>query len=260
MVYLKSLFKKIIKPKQHFNEAILGIQQWDHNYFHWMTEVLPGIVAAFQRTKAPVLINTNSLKYNHIIASLKLLDIPFLIHDIFKKTCTISSLHLVKVPVVAAYNELLFNKMKNLFFEKINITKNQTPKRKIYISRKKAPRRKVENEDELLPLLFEFGFEIVCLEDYTLQDQIQLLSESKIVIGLHGAGLTNCMFMNPSTILIELKAFNNDYWCFFSLARLFKLKYYYLLCQSDQNNHRDANINVDDKALRQLLLTQENML
>ena len=123
----------------------------------------------------------------------------------------------------------------------------------LYISRDKAKRRKVSNELELSSFLKSKGFEKVILEDYTLDQQIQLMNESKMAISCHGAGLTNIMFMQKGQTVIELKEKNNNYWCYFSLARVFGLDYNYILCQGDNENHRDANINVDLHVLSELL-------
>ena len=249
-LYFKSLLKKWIVPQDKIEEAYLGIQEWNFNYFHWMTEVLPALVVINQITdkKVPVLLSANSKKCKHIIDSLKIFDIPIYYYNI-RQTIKVSNLYAVKIPIVGAYNEPFLSNMRSLFLKNINVEVKKTPFRKIYISRKKATRRKISNEDELVALLDRYEFESVFLEDYEIQDQIKLLQETKIVVSCHGAGLTNILFMQPDTKVIELKANNNDYWCFFSLARLANLKYSYLLCESDRNNHRDSNITVDLVAL-----------
>jgi capsular polysaccharide biosynthesis protein len=253
-VRFKSYLKKYFKSIQKIDEVILGIQDWDHNYFHWMTEVLPAILAMRERKSVPVLLNSNSIKQKHIVNSLELFQIPFVIHDIYNKTGRISKLHMVKVPVVAEYNEQVMFKLQHYFYEKLGIGSQSHPGKKIYISREKANRRKVSNENELISMLVNKGFEVVYLEEYSLAEQVILLSEAETVVGIHGAGLTNIMFMKPTTTVIELKAKDNDYWCFFSLARLFNLKYKYLLCDTDGTSHRDANIEVPIQQLKKIIL------
>lgn len=253
-LYFKSLLKKWIVPQDKIDEAYLGIQEWNFNYFHWMTEVLPAllILNKVKDKRVPVLLSTNSKKCKHIIDSLKIFDIPIYYYNI-KQTIKVSNLYAVKIPIVGAYNEPFLFNMRSLFFKKLNVEVKNIPFRKIYISRKNATRRKISNEDALVALLDTYEFESVFLEDYEIQDQIKLLHEAKIVVSCHGAGLTNILFMQPETKVIELKANNNDYWCFFSLARLANLHYSYLLCKSDRDNHRDANITVDLLALEKLV-------
>ena len=254
--YFKSLIKQWLKPKEIINEAFLGVQDWNANYFHWMTEVLPSLVAmhgAKNKTIIPVLLDSPSRKHKHIFQTLQLLGYEVYYYDIHR-TIKISKLHAIKIPVVGAYNEPFLLNMRNAFFQKLNISEEKKPFRKIYISRKKAVRRKIINQDELLIFLSDHKFETVFLEDYTIEHQIKLLYETQIVIAPHGAGLTNILFMQPETRVIELKAHNNDYWCFFSMARLAKLRYSYLLCESDRENHRDADIKVDLNRLEKIYM------
>ena len=41
----KAAFRLQISRKEKLSIAILGIQDWANNYFHWMSEMLPRIVA-----------------------------------------------------------------------------------------------------------------------------------------------------------------------------------------------------------------------
>jgi capsular polysaccharide biosynthesis protein len=54
----------------------------------------------------------------------------------------------------------------------------------------------------------------------SLADQVELFSEAKVVIGPHGAGLTNIMFAPKGAIVIE--CFGDSYvnGCFWALANI----------------------------------------
>jgi capsular polysaccharide biosynthesis protein len=256
-IYFKSLVKKWINPKETIKESCLGIQDWSANYFHWMTETLPSLIAldgVKNKMTIPVLLISSSIRHKHISETLQLLGYTVYYYDIHK-SIKISKLHSIKIPVVGSYNEPFLLNMRNAFFHKLNLMEQIKPFRKIYISRRKATRRKIVNQDDLSILLSSYDFETVFLEDYTIEHQIKLLYETQCVIAPHGAGLTNILFMQPETKVIELKAYNNDYWCFFSMARLAKLRYSYLLCESDRENHRDADITIDLLKLKNLIIT-----
>jgi len=75
---------------------------------------------------------------------------------------------------------------------------------RIYISRQGATYRRIRNENELIPLLSEHGFEFIKLEAHSIQQQAKILSRAKVVISSHGAGLTNLVFCNPGTKVIEM--------------------------------------------------------
>lgn len=98
-------------------------------------------------------------------------------------------------------------------------------KRRIFISRSKARRRRILNEDELFAFLATFGYERVCLEDIGIKDAARMMSEAEAVVAPHGAGLTNIIFASSGTKVLEL--FNahltRGYWM---LANQKNLKYY----------------------------------
>ena len=76
---------------------------------------------------------------------------------------------------------------------------------RIYISRNKTSRpRKIVNEDVVLALCKEFGFETVYLEEMRLPDQILAFENASAVIGPHGAGFVHALFMKPGSLVVEL--------------------------------------------------------
>lgn len=248
---IKDVVRSKILDKKKIDSGIIGVQDWSNNYFHWMTEVLPRIVVMHQvNPTIPVLIPSNYLQYSFIRQSLERLKIAFKTFDL-KSALKVKTLFAIPVPHVGRFNEGLLHSFRDAFIKPINETVK--PHRLLYISRDKAKRRKVSNELELSSFLMSKGFEKVILEDYTMHEQVQLMQESNMVVSCHGAGLTNIMFMQKGQTIIELKEKNNNYWCYFSLARVFGLDYNYIFCEGDNENHRNANIKVDLHGLSELL-------
>jgi capsular polysaccharide biosynthesis protein len=122
--------------------------------------------------------------------------------------------------------------------------KNKTANQKLYISRSKANWRRIANEHELKEGLEKRNFKIVCMEDYASADQQKLVTNSNLVVAPHGAGLTNLMFANPETKVIEI--FGRDYInsCFYELACERQLQYLYFLVDNigDAKPHRDLYV------------------
>lgn len=100
----------------------------------------------------------------------------------------------------------------------------------VYVSRQGAARSPA-NESELEFGLRDLGFDVVQLEDLTLQEQVSMLSTASVVIGMHGAGLTNIAFMNEDQSVLEIAY--EDYWypCFMRLATVRNLNYELILQQ-----------------------------
>ena len=67
-------------------------------------------------------------------------------------------------------------------------------KKKLFISRRKASKRRVLNEEALVQLLRPYGFQVIFAEALTYQEQVQLFYNAEYVVAPHGAGLTNILF------------------------------------------------------------------
>ena len=71
----------------------------------------------------------------------------------------------------------------------------------IYISRASAKYRRVENEQQIVPILEERGFKVVRLEEMSVKEQILTFADARIVVAPHGAGLTNLMYSQDPTVV-----------------------------------------------------------
>ena len=80
---------------------------------------------------------------------------------------------------------------------------------KIYIDRKDSKSnhrhlRKIINEEEVKNYLIKKGFSIIVLSELSFLDQINLFSNAKQIIGLHGAGFANLVFSKPDTFFYRI--------------------------------------------------------
>ncbi len=84
---------------------------------------------------------------------------------------------------------------------------------RIYIARRGG--RRVANAELLQPFLERQGFTTYYMEDYSIDEQIDMFSQAEWVIGPHGAELGNLLFCRPGTRVLEL-APDYDYKPYFS--------------------------------------------
>ena len=84
---------------------------------------------------------------------------------------------------------------------------------RLYIARRET--RRVANPEALMLMLDRQGFTTHYLEDYSVDQQIDLFSQAEWVIAPHGAELGNLLFCRPGTKLLEL-APDCDYKPYFS--------------------------------------------
>ncbi len=77
----------------------------------------------------------------------------------------------------------------------------------VVVSRKGAPRSDNAIEQALASQIR--GSVLIDPGDFAVEEQIKIFSHARIVIGLHGGALTNCIWMDKSGTLIEI--FNHAY-------------------------------------------------
>jgi capsular polysaccharide biosynthesis protein len=74
----------------------------------------------------------------------------------------------------------------------------------IYISRRDAATRRLVNETELEEALIERGFVSVAAGELSFIEQVRFFAKARLVVALHGAGLTNLAYAAPGVSLIEI--------------------------------------------------------
>jgi capsular polysaccharide biosynthesis protein len=109
----------------------------------------------------------------------------------------------------------------------------------------------VANEAALVDFLAEAGFVNVFLEELDVGEQIRLFRGAEIIVGAHGAGLTNILFCRPGTKLLELFPTGGLHASsFIRMASLLGLEYAFFCGAAVRNvrskrNPRSADIDCD---------------
>jgi capsular polysaccharide biosynthesis protein len=245
----KNLFKTfflIFTKGTIVNNAIWIIDNWSDGYFHWFTDALPRLIASENKiTSHVILLPIRYKKLPYILDSIKILNYQIEFYDskIFIRNLLLPS-HTAES---GNYNTSILKSLR----EKFGIIENAVGFRKIYVSREKAFKRKILNENKLISLLKSFGYEIHYFEEYQLQKQIEVLQEAKYLIGLHGAGLTNMLFMPTNSNILELRimadSHNN---CYFSLASDLGMNYFYQQCEGTNSETHFSDVEVSLEELK----------
>lgn len=232
------IFYQELPPVTYIAETLAVITfQVSFNYFHWMFDVLPRLG----------LLRKSNLEFDRIVfnrgkyfskefcefqdESLRLLGISKdMLIECNKDTHILAKRLLVssKAGYSAHVPKNVCQYLRNEFLGKVKIQKEGKHKR-IYISREDAYHRKVLNEADVFSVLEKYGFKLVKLSTLSFTEKIELFHCAEMIVSPHGAGLTNLIFCNPGTKIIEM--FTPTYLmpCFHIISNHMDLDYYGLI-------------------------------
>ena len=116
---------------------------------------------------------------------------------------------------------------------------------RVYVARRRRCWRHVVNEQSLLSELNKFGFQRYFLEELPLRKQIELFQQAEFVIGPHGAGLTNLVYCNAGTKVIEIGSPIRPLGFFYFIAYHRGLNYLNYFGKAVNAERDESNIEVD---------------
>jgi capsular polysaccharide biosynthesis protein len=244
----------LTNPGNIIDKGVWILDDWSGGYFHWFTDALVRLVAVIDQLQGHIVLLPEVYRYlPYIQESLQILGIKA---HYYNKKSSVYIKNLILTSHIAPsgnYNDAMMKKVRDQFI----LPNKQQKLRNIYISRAKAGKRKITNEDELQKTLIEIGYEIHFFEDYSIEKQISIMSQSNSLIALHGAALTNMLFMPENGKIFEIRnemdTHNN---CFYSLASSLNHDYYYYLTKADHNDGHSSNVYIDVKKLKHILTNQ----
>jgi hypothetical protein len=246
-------FLNFFSRNEIVNKGAWAIDNLSDGYFHWIGDVLPRIESARKHLSNYKIVLPASFEHiEYISSSLNALGIEYLFLSRAGKTIIKDALIISHSAPTGNYNKEVLLQLKYHFDD---WTKEITPfnsinlrtKHKIFISRKYANKRKIINENHIIEFMKSRGFKIIYAEKLSFFEQVLLFSDAEIIVGLHGAGLVNMLFMAKGSYLVELRrhgdARNN---CFFTMASDLELNYFYLLAEPEGSNYHtgDSYINL----------------
>jgi hypothetical protein len=91
------------------------------------------------------------------------------------------------------------------FLDRLNARGPGSGNRRVLLVRSPARGRSLVNDDEVRAICRERGFEAVDTDGWSLTDQIDLFRDTSLLVGVHGAGLSNIAFRRGGSLrLLEL--------------------------------------------------------
>ena len=244
--------------KKKINGTILNLLQGSsgENYFHFMFDILPKLWLVESKIKFEDIdyfllnkridwqikilkiigINSNkilSAKQNRHIEATKIISVthPWYLEGYIQEQVS-------NIPSWIIYE--LRAHFLNKYISKKNL--------KIFIDRSdsKFKHCKIMNSNELISFLKKRNFQIVKPENLSLNEQIDIFNNAKIIAGGHGAALTNIIFCEKKTNIIEFIPSNHPSRKCERISKILNLNYFRFITKDTKDDKQfPYNINVD---------------
>jgi glycosyl transferase family 61 len=199
--YLPALRLRLSRARTLPTGCLATLPHW-RNYYHWLAEILPLWLRLADRCDAPIYVPQERPAFASV--SLSMLGLIERCISLDPGVYESSPLYVATIPGsglnrpspanIALVRKALLARMPNA----------GEASRRLYVSRRDAPERRVENEAQLVSTLEQYGFETITPSELGVDAQLRLFSEAECVLGAHGAGLANMIVAPRSCQIIEL--------------------------------------------------------
>ncbi len=212
---------------QRLRRATWIIERVYHNHSHWLTAHLPKLLLLRDRGELDDVILPAQLSPS-IVDSIRRVGIdPNRFERVdLERPIVVDELRLL---VTDRFRPELLRLARQALISPATSTSDlgtEHPSgRVVFISRQRATTRRLVNHDEVLDLLTPLGIENVVMEDLTFDEQIDLMNETSVIVGPHGAGLTNMIACRPGTRVVEIADLSFPNPNFYALASALDHRY-----------------------------------
>lgn len=173
------------------------------NYCHWLLEDLPKLFSYIKTgLNCPILINANPKQFQ--LDALECLKCDENLFTVGRKGVSVQKLHLVEMKSAGSIDAETDTQrrlwLRDTLLDSIT-SESRVNDRCLAIVRKTDERRKLSNFKEFETLCKEYGIEEVEPSDLSFAEQIEIFSQAKLLISVHGAGLANILFMTSGQVV-----------------------------------------------------------
>lgn len=235
------------------HDAVLALQRNDQNYGHFLTEVLPSIIA----WESPLLLQSHLVvaKTSFGEPLLRLMGFTGKITQIppsFIAIATNSTI--LRLLPAGQYNVTLLREMAHRALRATNaLNRNETEV--VFLSRTAKDRRQLINESQTIATIQEVYPDVKVLypSEMPMEEQIRQMANAKIVIAPHSSGAVNIIWALPLEHYVEISYFKPEKECFYSLANALGAKTHRVASHAIDKNDHFSNHECDLRSLRSTL-------
>jgi len=218
---------------------------WSDTYFHWTFDVLVKLrqlkeSSSCNQIAVPVFLQQNT----YAIESLRFLGYSI---TLLEKTYLFKQF--VSCANTTYFSQQALQRIRATIFSKLNLP---IQAERIYISRKNATRRRLQNEHKFTDELQKLGIKVYNLEELPWQAQVDLFQRAEVVVGMHGAGLSNIMYCSQLKLLVELIPSQATNKLFEQLAATLGFPYAAIILNDQLDPHTET-IEIKDDSINEVL-------
>ena len=221
------------------NEAAPIFQTGSENFWHWTMENLPKLLALEEMGYEGKYI----LPYNEPVIARSLEMFGIAPERLLPSGVSYRVERLILPPRISGFTLVDNLPLVEFLRQRIlDVTGTEQGNRRVYIRR--IGQRKLANEQAILPVLQDFGFETVTPEALDHKEQFRFMTAVDCSVMVHGANSTLALFQKPRSIWVEM--FNNRYVTYSNLhtVRTMKLRYHALVEDLELDSSPDTTTTV----------------
>jgi capsular polysaccharide biosynthesis protein len=222
---------------------------WGSNYYHWHCDVLTRLVWALPQFPLETQVILPPALTSWQKRSLELVGLKSSRCVTYKGRRPWELEKLVwasPLTMTGDHEPQSLQKLRKTVFDHLGHEMPQVPgTRKLYLTRRNTHGRRVTNEEEVLPLLLEKGFEAVDCGQLSYDEQVRMFSEAGVVVAPHGAALTNLLWSPPDTQVFEIFEPGTVRRCYWSLCGTLKHSYHCAIGKTCERTDREADMIID---------------
>ena len=200
---------------------LLGASLYGGNHYHWHMDLLPAAaLLAELRALAGVKVLVEE-RTPFVVESLTCLgvagddihvlpsDAPVLVDQLVFASSFITAGAQLHPRALDSYRAVK---------ARLDLAPVAAPGRRLFASRGASERRRPANREQVEAAFAAAGFEVIDPGALAYREQARLFHEADVVVGEHGANLSNCGFCRPGTLVAELLHPVRSQLCYLSLA------------------------------------------
>jgi hypothetical protein len=174
-------------------------------------------------------------------------------YDVFKQNeyIDVNNIYHVNEDINFHY-EPLFDDFKKSILNNFDIEYSKNSSKKVTFILRNGT-REITNIDYVKDKFQSYNINYIYLENHTVKEQLEIIANTDILIGVHGAGLSWCIFMKNNSTLVEMYPGNSNTDNYIRWCKIANIKYKRLcinITAGYVNDFRNATVNINDEQIQ----------